>query len=224
MTTSILRITSAHTKALERQPLLACRTPEEVDGVADAVCEAYGLSEEMPCDCTWADCARVLGLCMDGTSDEIALPHPLTPPAYSSLRALADFLTDVQVRRNEVESDFAGSLHLDPTGMPTRCQMCTANHPYEAEVFPFCSYKCAATDTLEECRGLVRCYACGQIADQFVRTRESGELDDRPFCLTCMLDQSDAAIEAIRTKTIEALRAEAFAHRLRYSSDATSEA
>lgn len=206
--TSNTRITTAHSKALGRQVLLACRTPGEVDRVAHTVCDAYGLADEVPAGRRWADCARSLVRCMDTTSEEIRLPHPLTPSAYDSLRALADFLVDVELRRSEVEPGDVGPLHLDPTGMPTRCQMCTSNHPFEAEVFPFCSYRCAASDTLDECRELVRCYACGQVGDHFVRTSDDGEIDERPFCLSCVLETTDDSLETRRAKTIRHLESE----------------
>lgn len=209
MTTSISRITTAHVKALGRQSICACRTPDEVDGVAHDVCAAYGLVEEMPADCTWADCARVLVSSMGGESDEICLPHPLTPAACSSLRALADFLRSAQVRRDQREAADDCIVHVDPSGMPTRCQVCTVNHPFEREIFPFCTYRCAARETLEAFRKLARCYACGRVAARFVRTLDSGETDRRPFCPTCALGFSDASIEACRASTVHALRADA---------------
>jgi endogenous inhibitor of DNA gyrase (YacG/DUF329 family) len=221
--TSNTRITTAHSKALGRQVLLACRTPVEVDRVAHTVCDAYGLADEVPAGRTWADCARALVRCMDDASDEIRLPRPLMPPASASLRALADFLHDVELRRGELEPGEVRSLHLDPTGLPTRCQMCAANHPFEEEVFPFCSYRCAATDSLEEYRELARCYACGIIDAEFDRSLDSGEDDDRAFCLGCATGKSDAAIEALRAGTISRLRAEAAERDVRRRAAATRE-
>lgn len=206
--TSNTRITTAHSKALGRQVLLACRTPGEVDRVAHTVCDAYGLADELPAGCTWADFARMLVRCLDDASDEIRLPSPLTAPAIASLRALSDFLVDVELRRGEVEPGDATSLHLDPTGMPTRCQMCTGNHPFEEEVFPFCSYRCAASDMLDECRELVRCYACGEVGDHFVRNSDDGEIDERPFCLSCVLETTDVSLETRRAETIRHLESE----------------